>query len=249
MGLKFSTLALAVGAAALAVTSQANALVVPNFSFDNPAVPQVSPFAIPGTGEWLQVAMPGYWPGIGQNAQTWAQNAGTFYNDQGIVDNLNGVQGAFFFDSPENKIYQDLPYSYTLDRQYSVSFLAAGGGYNMLNGRQLVAELYYVDGGNRITVASTTLTHNDPDSPTLDPITHLESYSFQTPLVANGDAWLNKTMGIAFYTPSTLGDLFGGLAGGYWDIDNVQLTEVPEPASLGILAVGAAGLLMRRRRV
>ena len=66
---------------------------------------------------------------------------------------------------------------------------------------------------------------------------------FQWPLpeVQAGDAWAGHNVGIQLLSAY-------GTGVGYWDVDNVRLVSVPEPATLGLLALGAAGMLIIRSR-
>jgi hypothetical protein len=90
--------------------------------------------------------------------------------------------------------------------------------------------------------ASLTIT-NTNDNPDANPLTHLNSYSFSMPVVQAGDAWAWRSIGIAI---NSLSDFSNG--SGFWDLDNVQLAQVPEPMSAGLLAAGVMGLILRRRR-
>ena len=49
------------------------------------------------------------------------------------------------------------------------------------------------------------------------------------------------------FTVSYTGEFYGNAGPGIGN-DVVLISQVPEPASLGLLAIGAAGLLARRRR-
>jgi len=69
--------------------------------------------------------------------------------------------------------------------------------------------------------------------------------SFASPAVANGNPFYflfvdDNALSPAAPAPATVDQ-------GYW-IDNLSLTTIPEPGSIGVLAVGALGLLARRRR-
>jgi hypothetical protein len=169
---------------------------------------------------------------------------GVFYNAFGVVDNLDGVQGGFFFAAPQNELYQDLTTAtYQVGSYYHASFMAEGGGYGMPLGTPLQLSLYYRDAGNTpITIASVIAT-NTNDNPSANPLTHLTTYQFDTPTVLSSDLWAGKPIGIALTSHS---DFSNGT--GFWDLDNVQLSQLPEPASLGILAIGALALCLRRRR-
>jgi hypothetical protein len=155
---------------------------------------------------------------------------------------VTGAQGGFFFNAYHNMISQELSTNWNPGSVYTVSFAAQGGGQAMPVGTQLKVWLYYVDGGNKVPVKE-YLISNTFNNPSGDPITALVDYSFSTDPVPAEAA--GKAIGVAI---SSTASSYGGLDFGYWDIDNVQLAELPEPASLGILAVGAMGLCMRRRR-
>ena len=69
----------------------------------------------------------------------------------------------------------------------------------------------------------------------------LHDYSVTTPMVQAGDAWAGKNIGIKI--EALMGD-----GNGYWDMDNVRLTQVPEPTALSLAAIGFGGLLFARVR-
>ena len=60
---------------------------------------------------------------------------------------------------------------------------------------------------------------------------NLIDYSVSIPTVGAGDAWAGQNIGLKIESIYGVGD-------GYWDIDNVRLTAVPEPTTLGLLALG-----------
>jgi hypothetical protein len=55
-----------------------------------------------------------------------------------------------------------------------------------------------------------------------------------------------RAITIQDYDDNNAGRAFTGTV--TWNIDNIQLTPAPEPASLALLGIGLPGLLMRRRR-
>ena len=69
----------------------------------------------------------------------------------------------------------------------------------------------------------------------------LTDYSAVLGQVKSTDPWNGATIGIQLFSDSN--------NGGYFDVDNVRLTSTtPEPTSLSLLAIGAAGLMARRRK-
>ena len=82
--------------------------------------------------------------------------------------------------------------------------------------------MYYLDpASNRVTVASTSITNSKTLFSTS---TRLINFQAAVPTVKLGDAWANKNIGVEL--ASTVGF---DLQGGYWDVDNVRLTESVVP--------------------
>jgi hypothetical protein len=208
---------------------------VPNFSFESPAAPQVSPYAGPDMDEWQKNPQPSWYDPSQFYNTPWEDLAGEFYNvpyPGEYIDNANGVQAAFIQALPGAGFFQDynsfsgtntLPshdfdVSYAAGKSYKLTVGIIGGGGGMLNGVTLQLSLYYRDAlSNMVTVASTTVT-NDPSVFTTN--THLVDFSAQIPVVAPTDPFAGKNIGIAITSTSNFGNL-----GGYWDLDNVRLVE------------------------
>ena len=92
----------------------------------------------------------------------------------------------------------------------------------MTNGATFQISLYYRDlASNMVTVAATTITNTQTLFPTN---THFTDFQVRTPIVQASDAWAGKHIGIRL--ASTVGF---DLQGGYWDLDNVRLTESVVP--------------------
>jgi hypothetical protein len=243
-----SLTALALGALALSASTGpvlAGALFVPNYSFESPVVPPVSPYAGPDMDDWQKSPQP-VWYDPSQNSDTpWDYLMGTFYNvsftngslPNPFIDNCDGSQAAFLFAVPEVALFQDYDSvygtnttpSHTFDatfkvgRSYDLTVGVIGGGGGMQPGATLELGLYYRDASsNRVTVAATSVTNSATAFPTN---THFVDYQVQVPLVKAGNPWAGQYVGIQLL--STTGF---DLAGGYWDLDNVRLTETVAPA-------------------
>ncbi len=166
---------------------------------------------------------------------TWSQLAGVFANTapgkSDHITNLDGNQAAYLFAISEAGISQDynttdwqnLPPTHAfnvvfeLGKSYAFTVGINGGGGNMLPGATLLLAVYYRDaGGNRVTVASTTVVYSAAMFPNH---TALVDFQVNVPVVKPGDAWLGQQMGILIYSSVT-----PALQGGYWDLDNVRLT-------------------------
>ena len=92
----------------------------------------------------------------------------------------------------------------------------------MTNGVSLQASLYYRDAsGGQVTVAATNVTYSPADFPTT---THFVNVGFESAAVRASDPWAGKHIGIQL-----LSTVAPSLAGGYWDVDNVQITELQGP--------------------
>ena len=214
-------------------------IIVPNYSFESPVVPEVNPYAIPDLAAWEKSAQPA-WYDPSQNDDTpWADLMGTFYNvpfPGEYIDNCDGAQAAFLFALPDVAIYQDynsmddgstnashaFNVTYTVGKAYTLTVGVLGGGGGMPDGATLQLSLYYRDAfSNQVTVAATTITNRATLFPTN---THLVDFQVQIPGIQATDPWAGQNIGIQLLSTANFGN-----SGGYWDVDNVRLTEVVAP--------------------
>lgn len=207
---------------------QAGPLFLPNASFESPVVPPVSPYAIPALDIWQEVPQPGWYEPTNNYNTPWSYLVGTFYNVSfpGIfIDNCDGSQASFLFAYPEVAIFQDCNSRFNVSSAYSLAVGVIGGvdgSPPLYEGATLRLSLYYRDAAsNRVTVAATTITNSTGLFPTN---THFVDFSVQVPGVLPTDPWANQTIGVQM--TSTVGT---NLASGYWDLDNVRLTEMVLP--------------------
>jgi len=213
---------------------EAGTIFVPNGSFEMPA----TEFAGPDMDAWQKSPAPMWYPP--ESPFPWDQLSGQFLNtSNGAADhivNMDGQQGAFLFAVPELALFQDfntisgsngapthlLNAQYEAGKSYTLTVAALGGGGGMSNGVTLEISLYYRDASNSIiTVGSTTITNSAELFPTN---TYFTDFEVRVPAVQASDAWAGKRIGIQI--ASTVGF---ELQGGYWDLDNVRLTESVVP--------------------
>ena len=224
------------------ISLHAGNIYLPNASFELPVVPPESPFAVTNMVSWQKTAQPpGYDPAT-NNSAPWDSSMGTFYNvpfPGYFIDNCDGSQAAFLIALPEVGIFQDYASLsgtnttpshefnalFNVGKAYTLNVGVIGGGGGMKPGVTLQLGLYYRDAlSNQVIVAATTVTNSTTNFPTH---THFVDYQVQVPGVKAGDPWAGKNIGVQLL--STV-DPASGLAGGYWDVDNVHLVETVAPA-------------------
>jgi hypothetical protein len=243
---------LGVAAAVTAATGYAQPINLPNGSFESQlAGPPF--YADTRIDSWSKVPKPAYFDEVAYGF-LWDQTAGVFVNPVNPYVNLDGNQAAYLLSFPQVTLFQDYGSLDWDDTQPSHAFnalyvpglayeLTVGVfGKQMAEGATLDLSLYYRDSGdNIVTVNSTTVTYAAANFSTNGALSLLE-VQVDVPTVLAGDAWANQNIGIKL--ESTF-----GTGSGYWDIDNVRLTAIPEPSTLGLMGVGLAGgwLVLRRR--
>jgi len=212
---------------------------IPNGSFESPVVPPVSPYATPAVDAWQKTAQPAWYDPRQNNDTPWEYLMGTFYNVSfpgQFIDNADGTQAAFLFAIPEAGLFQDynsiagtnttpshaFNAAFTPGKSYTMSVLVLGGGGGMKEGATLQLGLYYRDAAsNIVTVAATTVTNTAANFPSS---THFREYQVQVPGVRATDPWAGRNIGIQLLSTAA-----PDLAGGYWDLDNVRLSEIVAP--------------------
>jgi hypothetical protein len=133
-----------------------------------------------------------------------------------IFQDYNSLSGA------DTTPTHDFNMKFEPGKSYALTVGALGGGGGMSNGVTFEISLYYRDAAsNRVTVAATSITNTPALFPTN---THLTDFQVIVPAVKASDAWAGKNIGIQL--ESTVGF---DLQGGYWDVDNVRLTESTVP--------------------
>lgn len=236
-----SAVAAVAASAAAASSAGAGPVAVPNFSFENPAVPNVSPYASPVLTDWTKEGN--------------FFSSGAFYNTPAVppvVDNADGNQLGFIFAVPANGtdpavgLSQDLAANYTVGQSYTLTVGVQGGGGGMPLNTPIQFRLYYRDtnitaGDNRVTIASATYKNDNASGF----ITHLSDVTATLPTVTAGNAWAGKAIGVQLVAT----DDPAVTEAGYFDVDNVRVNAVPEPTTAGaLLAAGAVAFGARRRR-
>jgi hypothetical protein len=221
---------------------QAGNIYIPNASFELPVVPWADTYAVSNMVSWQKTAEPaGYDPSTNNDA-LWGNLTGAFYNfpfPGSFIDNCDGSQAAFLIAVPQVGFFQD--YSslsgtnttpshefnalFNVGKAYTLTVGLIGGGAAMKDGVTLQLSLYYRDAlSNQVIVAATTVTNSSSIFPTR---THFVDFQVQVPGVKSSDPWAGKNIGIQLL--STV-DPASGLAGGYWDVENVRLIETVAPA-------------------
>ena len=210
-------------------------IYVPNSSFELP----VTTFADPQIDSWQKSPKPDWYDESGGYA--WSQLTGVFLNTSVTnldhIDNCDGNQGMFLFAVPQVALYQDFSSTdrtnsvpshafnakFTPGNAYTLTVGVIGGGGGMANGASLELSLYYRDASsNLVTVATTNITFS---SAIFSNTTHFIDFSVQTPAAKSSDPWAGQNIGVQLLSTAA-----PNLAGGYWDLDNVRLTEtIPVP--------------------
>ena len=202
-------------------------IVVPNGSFESPTTLYVN-FPIERYAGWHEFPKdPGY---IEDAGHQWNTLAGVFVNPSpgasDRLDNCDGTQAAWLFADVGMGIYQDLSAVFEVGKFYDLDVGLNGGGGGMLTGTLLELSLYYRDSqGTKHPVAATAVEHNLVNFPNH---THFTSFRVHVPVVSASDPWAGKSIGLQLASLVTDHDDEGG----YWDVDNVRLTTVPDPVTL-----------------
>ena len=186
-----------------------------------------------------------YYPSNNFNTP-WEYLTGTFYNfpnPSSFIDNCDGTQASFLFALPDVAVFQDYDSIYgtnttpshafnatfNVNSAYKLTVGVIGGVYGsppLKINATLQLSLYYRDAAsNMVTVAATTVTNSTAAFPTN---THFVDFSVQVPGVLPTDPWANQHIGVQLL--SSITDT--NLQGGYWDLDNVRLTETVLPSLL-----------------
>jgi hypothetical protein len=222
-----------VSLAGAAATLQAGNLYVPNASFESPA----TTFVDTRIDHWQKSPKP-VWYDESSNGP-WDQLMGIFLNtptnSSSHIDNCDANQAAFLFALPQVALFQDYTSTdwsssvpshafaarFKVGKSYHLKVGVIGGGGGMTNGATMQLSLYYRDAAsNLVTVAATTVT-NTPS--TFLNTTHLVDCTVDVPAVQAADAWAGQYIGLQLL--STVGF---DQTGGYWDVDNVRLSETIE---------------------
>ncbi len=197
----------------MSVSAWAEQLPIANYSFETPVIdPNTNPFlAVPVAPMWIELAdaddIYGYNTGIFRNTEPNSP-AGDH------IVNPDGKQLAFLCSLQGNAFLQELPESYVFatGKNYRLAVDVCVSQYTP--SFPLILALYYLDGGQRIDIAMTSV------SPASLTPNRLVAYSVNLPAVQASDPWQGKRIGIAIRATGT-----GPTSGGFWDFDNVRLME------------------------
>jgi len=241
--------------------SQAQAIFVPNHSFESPSGVGFPFDTTPILDSWQKIAEPGYYAGTIElgTGVPWMGTAGAFVNASAFnttpYGNVTAAQAGYILAFPQVTLFQDYDSSPTHD--FNATF-EIGKSYNltvgvfgksrfpgaMAPGATFEMSLYYRDAlGDRVSVGSTIITYSEAAFPTAAGL-NLIDFAVNVPTVQAGDDWAGKHIGIQFESTLPLElAVFGS-----WDFDNVRLTAVPEPTALALVGIGFGGMLLRRSR-
>ncbi len=213
-------------------TLRGGTIAIPNGSFELPMVTFVDVLI----DSWQKTPKPdGYDESSGF---LWIDETGTFKNPPPTrpdhLDNCDGTQAIWMFAVPGAGLFQDYdstdstntppPHAFNArfeaGKSYVLTAAINGGGGGMSNGATMQISLYYRDlASNMVTVAATSITNT---SALFSNHTHLIDFQAYVPTVKAGEAWAGRNIGVQL-----LSTVNSNLQGGYWDLDNIRLSELP----------------------
>jgi len=184
---------------------------IANPSFESPLVDPNGFSAVPFVEGWIEID-------VDNEGST---NTGVFANpaegSPGRLTNAEGNQLAFLGSATGNALEQDLIDTYRAGRDYTLTVAVGVSGMfppSMVEPvDKLELVLYYRDGDQIIEVAVQTVEATGLSS------TELQDYSLFVPPVDPNADFATRRIGVALRA--------AGAPGGFWDIDNVRLTESP----------------------
>ena len=236
-------------------TAWAAAISLPNASFESQLALPTYPYITTRIDSWQKAPRPD-WFNEAAFGFSWDQTAGLFQNtpvgSPNHIDNMEGNQGLYFLAFPQVAVFQDnntvdwndpapshaFDATYRVGMSYNLTVGIIGGGGGMPEGATLQLGLYYRDDSQNVVMVGTTpVTYTALAFPTM---THFMDYTVTVPSVLAGDAWAGRNIGVQLLST-------GGTGNGYWDFDNIRLTEVPEPTAAGLMVCGLGGFVLARR--
>ncbi|UCD50560.1 MAG: hypothetical protein JSW27_23920 [Phycisphaerales bacterium] len=184
---------------------------IENGSFEGPPVDPNGFGALPRVEAWTEIDLD----------VEGSTNTGVFANtapdSPDHVVNADGKQLAFLGSAQGNALEQDLAETYAVGYAYR---LTAGVGVSArfppfaeVPADTLELALYYRDGDEIVDLATQVV------DATGQKATHLQDFSAYLQAVQPADPWAGQTIGVAIRA--------AGLAGGFWDLDNVRLAQAP----------------------
>jgi hypothetical protein len=246
-GKRFIAVVVAVITATGAIPSGAQSIAVPNFSFESPP----TPFVNISLGSWQKNSEPAFYgPAFGGYGIPWNGTAGVFL-DVNPYQNHDGMQAGYMLAVPQVALFQD--YNSSPTHEFDATFdvgkayqltIGVFGKSSLAQGSMLELSLYYRDGfENKVSVGSTVVTYSAESFPTASPLNFID-FSVNIPTVQATDPWAGQHIGIQLESAIPI----EATSFGNWDFDNVRLSVVPEPASMGLLTLGFCGLFLVRVR-
>jgi len=188
---------------------QADSIPVANHSFEEPVVPPDSnPPVLTDVTDWIELDM---------DPLGYSQNTGVFSNVT-LIANADANQLALLGGEMGNALLQELSANYQIGKSYRLTVAVCLPGNPAIwpqDPNALALSFYYDD-----PVSDPNLFFQTASQPPLNLESEvLVDYSVFLPTVQADDAWAGQPIGIAIRATGPLG--------GYWDLDNVRVTEYP----------------------
>jgi hypothetical protein len=158
------------------------------------------------------------------------------------TDPAQGYQAAASIGSGDYGLVQTMTSMFEANKGYS---LTVAVGHNFGSGvpdaqTKFALTLFYSDAEGDHVVAERDIYN---DEATGLSATHMQDFSTVVVTIAADSAAVGRPIGIRLVTSTPE----GVTAGGYFNVTNVRVDAVPEPATMGLMLAGAM-LLVRRRR-